>query len=85
MFDTIMVARPLPSYEQLPDKPPLNVGYQSHIQTLIEGMAYQMLSERVTVGFLTATDHEARLTACTNLIKRRMDDFDIQKSASLIH
>lgn len=85
MFDTMMVARPLPVYDAQPDKPPPNPAYQAHIQILIEGMAYHMLGERVTVGFLTVADHAQRLEACNNLMQRRLNEFNIEKQAGYVH
>lgn len=85
MFDTLMVARPLPSYEASPDKPPANLAYQSHVQILVEGMAYHMLGEQVTVGFLTSTNHDHRVEACTNLMNRRLKEMEDERQAVIVH
>lgn len=85
MFDTLMVTRPLPFYDAQPDKPPPNPAFQAHIQILIEGMAYHMLSEQVTVGFLTSPEHGQRVEACTNLMNRRMQEMQSDRQAALVH
>lgn len=85
MFDTLMVTRPLPFYDAQPDKPPPNPAYQAHVQILIEGMAYHMLGERVTVGFLTVADHAQRLEACDSLMKRRLNELQVDRSAGHVH
>ena len=85
MFDTLMVARPLPSYDAQPDKPPPNPAFQAHIQILIEGMAYHMLGEQVTVGFLTSPEHDHRVEACTNLMTRRIKELQSDRQAALVH
>lgn len=85
MFDALIVTRPLEWYDEAPDKPPYSPAYQMHIQTLIEGMAYHMLSEQVTVGFLHSSDLTDRVEASYGLLMKRLDEIRSERELSRIH
>lgn len=72
-YDMLIIPRPLPAYAVEPGKPPMNVGYQHHIQYLVEGMA-MAVSDQVTMAVLTDTSLENRCDTTTDLIKERLED-----------
>lgn len=72
-YDTLIVPRPLPVYLIEDGKPPPNVGFQHHVQYLIEGMATS-LSGEITTAILTVTSLEDRCDTVTDLIRDRLED-----------
>jgi predicted ATPase len=72
-FDTIIVVQPLEVYVEDPDKPPLNRGYQSLVQLLIQGAAIDV-EPYLYVHFITPQDFEERKAVSKDILTGRMKD-----------
>lgn len=70
-YDTIVMLRPLGTYEADPTKPPPNSAYQWEHQFLVEGSAKFL--RHVAVGHCASEDLEVRVRACMNLFNKRLD------------
>lgn len=72
-FNTIIVTRPLPFYEAAPGKPPLNLGYQVHIQYLIEGALEMVQRQGMATMQLRVDDLAHRIRCCHEFLNMRLN------------
>lgn len=74
LYDLLLITRPLPGYEQRPDKPPANVAYQWHFQAIIEGMAIQVCHGSTASHWNYATvltqDRKDRVASCARVMNQ---------------
>jgi hypothetical protein len=83
-FDTIILVRPLDAYMADPKSPPLNLGYQTTVQMIIEGAAWAVTGA-VYVETLFTTDLGARVDISKQFILDRMDEISRQSAAVRKH
>lgn len=71
-FDTIIIVRPLPTYQVAPNRPPLNRAYQAHIQYIIEGTMETIdIPNSLT---LMTPDLDERVDSCVDELTERLDE-----------
>jgi hypothetical protein len=71
-FDSVIVVRPLPFYENDPSKPPANVAYQWQTQFIIEG-ASEKVGDVVSKASLLTNDLEERIGYSIAFITSRLN------------
>ncbi|AMB48344.1 hypothetical protein [Methylobacterium sp. AMS5] len=82
-FDTVLILRPLPFYEEAEGKAPANLGYQWHHQMVCEGLA--MMIDHANVAHIFRTDLEDRAKDCTEVIVRSMKEWGEEKASLSLH
>lgn len=82
--DTIIAVRPLPFFTVEEGKPPPNVGFQWHIQHLVEGFMV-VASKIVQPVFLDITEFDARVAGASNVIAQRLQAMSEWREAVTSH
>lgn len=75
-FDTVLIVRPLNTYEEIDGKrPPVNPAYQLHTQLIMEGLASRIKRVNKVVTIFTL-DRERRAEIATEVLMERMEGID---------
>lgn len=83
-FDTIFVVRPLLTYVEDPDKPPMNRAYQSLVQMIIEG-AGNLCEDAIYINHIDVEDLARRRELANDILRERMDEIAQQSRAARRH
>ncbi|MCK1543342.1 hypothetical protein IVB12_15610 [Bradyrhizobium sp. 179] len=83
-FDTIIVVRPLTTYVEDPDKPPMNRAYQSLVQFIIEGSA-NLCEEAIFVNHIDIQELAERRRISNEILTERMSELAQASQAALRH
>lgn len=83
-FDTIIVVRPLLTYVEDPDKPPMNRAYQSLVQFIIEGAA-NLCEGALFVNTIDVEDLAVRRNASKDILTNRMAELAEESRAVRRH
>jgi hypothetical protein len=83
-FDTIIVVRPLTTYVEDPDKPPMNRAYQSLVQFIIEGAAITC-EDAIFLNHIDVEDLARRRELANEILSNRMSDLAEQSKAVQRH
>ncbi|SER28024.1 AAA domain-containing protein [Faunimonas pinastri] len=85
-YDTLVLLRPLPTYEEDPTKPPANRAYQTLIQLLIEGGVDQVGRDiEGTSCLINTLDLGERTEACKQVLTDRMQEIAREHSEIWLH
>lgn len=83
-YDTVMVVKPLASYEVDPTKPPCNVGYQWMIQHLIEGFLMDENVDHLARATLMTDDFTSRMKHSISILTQRFDQIaELRKTLTI--
>jgi hypothetical protein len=83
-FDTIIVVRPLTTYVEDPDKPPMNRAYQTLVQFIVEGAA-TTCEDAVFVNHIDVEDLARRRELANDILSNRMTELAEQSKAVQRH
>ena len=84
-FGMVFLVPPLPHYEEAEGKPPVDVGYQTHIHMLCLGLITHLNQAGHTIAFLNTQDLGERVGFASKAIQNELKEYAAARSRLLFN
>lgn len=83
-YGGVALLKPLPVYKNEEGKPSSCIGYQTHVQLLIEGALFRLRGE-MSIGIVSGFDLESRVQQVSGLFGDTLVEYEGERAARLVH